>query len=130
MTRAADIICNGGKLTEALLAAGYKESTALQGVRSVPDALWDKLHERGKDYARLGAKLNPELVAQTIKGRLYNNVITGEYKGETAAKLLGSMRDYNLFTPDSQVGVIVLQSPNMLPAGKPIELPDPKDFEE
>jgi hypothetical protein len=125
------IVYREGTIKDAMLSAGYLENQANLGMAGVPAFMKEIMSQivlsDGKHLAKIGAKVDPNLVANTIKGRLYQNVVTGESAGEGSAKLLGSMKDYQLFQADSQVGVIVLASPNLQPAGKPLNVADSYD---
>jgi hypothetical protein len=44
-------------------------------------------------------------------GRLAENAIKGKDGGAQSAKILGSHREFNAWTPDNQMGVILLNCP-------------------
>lgn len=128
MKRAASIIVNGGSIESGLLAAGYSANTAKLGRRSVPDELWQQIAEKSKEFGKLGKQFDPETVEAIIEGRLAFNTIAGKSDGESSAKLWGSMKKHQLFQADSMTGVIVLQAPNLAPAGKTLLAADSRDL--
>jgi len=123
------MIVNGASYQDALLHAGYSPKTAKSGRSAVPAAMWDEIVSLGRAYAAIGSKLDLAEVSNRIKGRLYVNAIAGKSDGNEACKLLGTHKDHQLFQPDSQIGVIVLQAPKLEPAGKPLIKADARDLE-
>jgi hypothetical protein len=124
--QAARRLVNGDRPKDVLLAAGYSENVAKRG--KLPKVLVRAIAAMGRQFQDIGKELNAETVTNTVKGRLFYNTITGESKGIDAAKALGSMKEYQLFQPDSLTGVIVLQQPSLALAGKPIQVIDSKDL--
>jgi hypothetical protein len=123
---AARRLIAGERPKDVLLAAGYAPGQAKRG--KLPKMLLRAIASQSKQFEGIGKTLDPERVANTVKGRLFYNTITGESKGIDAAKALGSMKEYQLFQPDSLTGVIVLQQPSLALAGKPIQTIDAKDL--
>jgi hypothetical protein len=126
LKKAARRLVNGDSPKEVLLAAGYSANVAKRG--KLPKVLIRAIAATGKQFQEIGKELNAETVTNTVKGRLFYNTITGESKGIDAAKALGSMKEYQLFQPDSLTGVIVLQQPSLAVAGKPIQVIDAKEL--
>jgi hypothetical protein len=126
LKRAARAILDGRSKTSVLIEAGYSPKQARKC--KLPKMLVKAIAANGRQYQEIGKDLNVEVVTNTIKGRLFHNVVTGESKGIDAAKALGSMKEYQLFQPDSLTGVIVLQQPSLALAGKPIQVIDSKDL--
>lgn len=110
----AAALCAGESIESALLKGGYSPHVAKMGHRSLSKPIMSALMRKGYKFAEIGKQLNPQLVKDTISGRLYSNVITGDNKGNESAKLLGNMKDNALFTADDRVGVIVIQPPASL----------------
>jgi hypothetical protein len=46
-----------------------------------------------------------------VRGRLLSNTITGKDGGAMSAKILGSDTELNMWTPEFQQGLIILQAP-------------------
>jgi len=72
------------------------------------------LSKKGKLLAKMGRQLDAKTQEDLVRGRLAQNVISGKDGGSHSAKLLGSDRRVNMFTPDQQLGVIVLNAPQSL----------------
>ena len=107
---------------QALLEAGYSESSAQKGVTDMQKhtpALAQAIHEESMKQAReLIAKQDHSLskieLEQLVEAVLIRNSLDGEgdKKGSSyAAKLLGSLSRVNLFEPDISVGVLAMQVP-------------------
>jgi hypothetical protein len=62
-----------------------------------------------------------------VHGRLIRNVTQGTDKGAQSAKILGGSRDLNMWTPDMQMGVIVLNVPQALLDRKAELLKEPEE---
>jgi hypothetical protein len=102
---------NGATTQDAMMAAGYSEKTAKHGgKKALSRKMLEAIHEQGLELARIGEKLNPAHVEKSIAGQLYANMITGESKGNEAAKLLGSMVKFGAFKSDANTNVIILQN--------------------
>jgi hypothetical protein len=90
----------------------------IQGATGLPaakcDAVLKTIPKQGQRLAELGKNLTAEQQEHVVRGRLFKNVMTGQDKGAQSAKLLGSDRRVNMFTPDNQTGVIVLNCPQEL----------------
>ena len=97
-------------LRDALLAAGYSESQACRGMAAVPEGLLPYLVERNHKLEALGRMLSAESQENVVRGRLLMNVVDGKDAGVQSAKLLGSDKRVAMFTPDSQVGVIIVEA--------------------
>lgn len=95
-------------LQGALISAGYSPSTAKMGWTGVPKVAMSLLTKRGAKLTRFGAELSLDDCKNLVLGRLAENCVKGKDGGVMSAKVLGSRRELNLWTPDSQVGVIVL----------------------
>lgn len=100
----------GYTLRSALMDAGYSAHKARQGWAAVPKRVVRMLAKRGLRYVELG-EIDAETQEKIVRGRLVHNVLSGTDKAVMSAKALGSDRRVNMFTPDNQVGIIVLQQP-------------------
>lgn len=100
----------GQTLKRALTEAGYSQYSSNQGWAAVPNKVVRLLAKKGMRLRELG-NIDAETQEQLVRGRLVYNVIKGSDKGVMSAKALGSERRVNMFTPDSQTGVIILQAP-------------------
>jgi predicted outer membrane protein len=128
MKRAARMILNDEPVSAALREAGYSESTSKLGKAGISQTLWAEIAAQAKEMGALGKKFDPEAVESVIEGRLARNTILGKSDGNEAAKLWGSMKKHQLFQADSMTGVIVLQAPNLAPAGKTLLAADSRDL--
>ncbi len=101
----------GMTLRKAFSDAGYSQGVADSGWAGVPNKVIKLLAKRGLRYKELG-RIDVETQELITRGRLVHNVLAGKDKAVNSAKLLGSDRRVNMFTPDTQVGIVVLSQPN------------------
>jgi len=89
---------------------------AKKGWAAVPDEVLKLagLSKKGKALAALGRQLTAQNQEDLVRGRLAQNVISGKDGGSHSAKILGSDRRVNMWTPDVQQGLIILQAPKAL----------------
>src|ERR1700731_837890 len=95
---------------EALHEAGYSPRASAQGWDRVPQRVLDKLPKDSIELAELG-KVHMDVRKDLIRGRLITNLLEGKDGGAMSAKILGSESELNMWTPDTQVGLIVLNAP-------------------
>lgn len=100
----------GQTLKKAIMDAGYSERTANNGWDGVSNRVVKLLAKKGIRLRELG-RIDAETQREIVRGRLVYNTIKGSDKGVLSAKALGSESRVNMFVPDTQVGVIVLNSP-------------------
>jgi len=67
--------------------------------------------KKGQALIALGKSTPREDKEALVNGRLIRNCIQGTDKAAHSAKILGSSRELNMWTPDSQTGLIVIQVP-------------------
>lgn len=101
---------SGDSLKKVLMDAGYSESTAMRGWEAVPNRALKLLSRKGLRLKALG-EIDAATQEKLVRGRLVYNTIKGSDKGVLSAKALGSDKRINMFAPDIQTGIIVLQSP-------------------
>jgi len=82
--------------------------------------------ERGDKFANLADSMTLQKAGKIATGRLISNCITGTDKGAMSAKILGSHHALNLWTPDSAVGLIVLNAPQVAIDNKAAMLGEPE----
>src|SRR5215471_1614726 len=109
----AEMLTDGAGPVEALRAAGYSEHSARQGWKKVPARIMSKLGKKGKRLIEKG-KMDKQDLEHLVIGRLAENVISGKDGGAQSAKILGSHRDINAWTPEQMAGLIILQAPKEL----------------
>lgn len=95
---------------EALVAAGWSPTQALKGWDAVPDAVFTKLPAKAKKLIALG-KADRETRRNLVLGRLVSNTISGRDAGSMSAKILGSRTELNMWQPELNQGLIILQAP-------------------
>ena len=78
----------------------------------MPDAVFLKLPKKAKRLVALG-RIETDTRRDLVRGRLVSNTITGTDKGAMSAKIVGSDRELNLWEPESQTGVVILQKPQI-----------------
>lgn len=93
-----------------MLEAGYGPDAASQGMRAVPATVL-ALMPAEANLVELGRLVSPEQQEHMVRGRLMLNVMRGHDKGVNSAYRLGQDKRVNMFTADTQVGVILVQAP-------------------
>lgn len=96
-------------LRTAMMNAGYTEYTANNGMASIPKRVLQLIARKGVKFVELG-KMDAATQEQLVRGRLVYNTIQGKDSGVMSAKALGSDRRVNMFTPETQVGVVLVQT--------------------
>lgn len=113
-----------GDLNSSMIAAGYSEKSARQGKARLSNACLAALMDEG---ITLGKTIKPEDRAAWVRGKLLQNTIDGKDVAVKSLELLGKDKEVQMFTPDSQVGVIILQAPEMGQLKEPPPMPEPVD---
>ena len=111
--KAAKNMAEGMSIRQSMLDAGYSASTAEQGLRAVPATVL-ALMPQESNLVDLGRALTPEQQENLVRGRLMLNTIKGKDCGVASAYRLGQDKRVNMFTPENQTGVVVLNV-NALP---------------
>ena len=70
--------------------------------------------KKGQALAALGRQLDAKTQEDLVRGRLAQNVIAGRDGGSHSAKLLGQDRRVNMFQPDVQAGLVIINAPKEL----------------
>jgi phage terminase small subunit len=127
----AQVYKETGNLTEAMLAAGYSPKVARQGKHKLSKASWAALAD---EKIKIGKTLSAEDRAAYVRGGLMENTLAGKDQAVKSYELLGKDKEVQMFTADSQIGVIVLQAPQDLNVHAAIKEPPviqaPVDLEE
>ena len=103
-------LAKGIRPRDVLLEAGYSETQASKGWAAVPDGVKLLLPAKGKRLMKLGS-VDPQTQKKLLLGRLVDNVMEGKDGGAMSAKILGSHRELNLWTPEQNQGVVVINVP-------------------
>lgn len=106
----AELLAKDTPVCDALLESGYAPNQAAKGWTAVPDVVLAMLPKHGRKLAELG-KIDKDTRKHLIRGRLIDNIVRGKDGGAMSAKVLGAESELNMWIPDSQVGVIVLNAP-------------------
>lgn len=117
-----------GNLIASMVEAGYSPASANHGRGALSQACLDALAKRG---IRFGKKYDPQKRAHLVRGKLLENVLLGQDKAVKSLELLGKDKELGMFTPDSQVGVIILSAPKDVqfsPIVEPPPLPPETDL--
>lgn len=112
--KAAQLLLDGKRIYEALKEAGFPESTCLRGKASITGAIVQAMKEQGPEFAHIGNLLrrDPENVKELVTGFLYTSLLQRSSKGVNAAKLMGSIKEIDMFAkPEAQTNVVVVQAP-------------------
>ena len=104
------LLANDVPVGQALREAGWSERQSAKGWEAVPDCVLVKLPKKAHKLIALG-KTDKETRRNLVRGRLLENTISGKDGGAMSAKILGSDSELNLWTPEYQQGVIVLNAP-------------------
>jgi len=124
----ADALAKGMPIGKALLKAGYSERQSLKGRAAIPARVWKMLPKEAQRLMNLAKSTAPEQQRDLVVGRLVDNLLKGKDKAVHSAKALGGTRDNNMFTPDQQVGLVVISAPQYALNNKAELLaPDPDD---
>lgn len=109
----AKLLADEVPVTKALEIAGWSPTQAAKGWAKVPKDVVKLLPKKAKALIEKG-RMNKRDLEHLVIGRLADNVVKGRDGGAQSAKILGSHREINAWTPDQQLGVIILGTP---PAG-------------
>jgi len=107
----ADLLGDGIPVKDAMVKAGWSETQAAKGWQKVPKGVIKMLPKSAKRLMELGKTTPAEDMRALVHGRLIDNLTKGTDKAAQSAKILGTSRDLNMWTPDLQMGVIVLNTP-------------------
>ncbi len=108
----AKLLDAGTPVCAALEQAGWSKNQAAKGTSKVPLAVYGMLSKKAKRLIKLGQETNREDRRDLVFGRLIENTAKGSDKGALSAKILGSSADTNMWQPELQTGVIILQQPS------------------
>jgi len=109
----ANAVARGCSLQSAMLDAGYSPSTARRGKAALSKPMWEALAREWNKLELLGRRISPERQEAIVRGRLVQNVITGRDDAVQSARQLGADRRISMWQPDSQVGLVVLRTPEV-----------------
>jgi hypothetical protein len=110
----ANLLGDGVPVNKAMVQAGWSETQAAKGWQKVPKGVIKMLPKSAQRLIQLGKTTTPDDMRALVHGRLVDNVTKGTDKAAQSAKILGTSRDLNMWTPDLQMGVIILQTPQSL----------------
>jgi len=109
----AKLLADEVPITKALETAGWSPLQARKGWKAVPRDVFAILPKKAKALIEKG-KIDKKDMEHLLMGRLVENITKGKDGGSQSAKILGSHRDINLWTPEQMQGLIVLQAPQSL----------------
>jgi hypothetical protein len=107
----ANLLGQNMPVSEAMVKAGWSEQQAAKGWKKVPQGVVRMLPKSAQRLINLGKTTPADDMRALVHGRLIDNVTKGSDKAAQSAKILGTSRDLNMWTPDTQMGVIVLTAP-------------------
>ena len=119
-------LAKGIRPRDVLLEAGYSERQASKGWAAVPDGVKSLLPAKGKRLINLGS-VDPQMRRKLVRGRLIDNVIKGKDGGAMSAKILGSDSELNMWVPELNQGLIILNLPQSAIANKAEMLNAPEE---
>jgi hypothetical protein len=123
----ANLLGQNMPVSEAMVKAGWSEQQAAKGWKKVPQGVIKMLPKSALRLINLGKTTPADDMRALVHGRLIDNCTKGSDKGAQSAKILGSSRDLNMWTPDTQMGVIVLAAPQWAIDNKAKLLADPEE---
>ena len=103
-------LAKGIRPRDVLLEAGYSETQAAKSWSAVPDGVKLLLPAKGKRLMNLGS-VDPQTRRKLVRGRLVDNVIKGKDGGSMSAKILGSDSELNMWQPEYQQGLVIINVP-------------------
>jgi hypothetical protein len=127
---AKDVLRRGKTIYKSLVDAGYAPKQAKKGMdvvkrtRALRIAFQQETAKIEKELAE--TPLRPrgwDVREQLILARLEKNIRAGKDTAVMSAKLLGSHKKLNLWQPENQTGIIILNSPA---EGTDFRVPDSK----
>jgi hypothetical protein len=107
----ASLLAQDVPVGEALRTAGWSDRQSAKGWEAVPDAVFTKLPKKMQRLVSLGKNTDKDTRKHIIRGRLLDNAIQGRDGGAQSAKILGSETDLNMWQPEINQGIIVLNAP-------------------
>jgi len=96
-----------------MIEAGYAPKQAKKGLQGLPKAVLKLMPKLAKSNLMMLGEMKPQEQETLVRGRLAYNTIVGQDKGVLSAKALGSDRRVNMFTPDVQTGIVVINVPTV-----------------
>ena len=123
----ASLLAQDVPVGEALREAGWSERQSMKGWEAVPDKVLAQLPKKAQRLVALGKSADKETRKHIVRGRLLENAIHGKDGGAMSAKILGSDSELNMWTPDFQTGLIVLNVPQSILDNKAQLLADDPD---
>jgi hypothetical protein len=106
----ASLLAQDVPVGEALRSAGWSQRQSMKGWNAVPDTVIAKLPKKAQRLMALG-KADKESRKHLIRGRLVENIVKGKDGGAMSAKILGSDNELNMWQPEYQQGLVILQAP-------------------
>ncbi|MGA2001192.1 MAG: hypothetical protein ABSG52_14470 [Terriglobales bacterium] len=116
----AEARVRGARVEEAMLRAGYSQSSAKRGWTQVSkkckEAYAVALNMTLAELEKTGGKLTPDQRAKVIRGKALRNIAEGVDESIGSMKLLGQDKELAMFTPDNLTGIIIISAPATIPA--------------
>src|SRR5215472_13125651 len=107
----------------ALLESGYSPLQAKKGLAAVPDCVLRMLGRNAKKLIKLG-EVDPKTQEKIVRGRLMKNTLEGKDAGTLSAYRLGQDKRVNMWQPETQNNVLILQAPNHVDIDKMMQEKD------
>jgi hypothetical protein len=107
----ANLLGDGVPVNKAMAQAGWSEAQAAKGWQKVPKGVIRMLPKSAQRLIQLGKTTTTDDMRNLVHGRLVDNVTKGTDKAAQSSKILGSSCDLNMWTPDLQMGLVVIQTP-------------------
>lgn len=109
--KAAENLAKGMQFYPALKDAGFSDSTAKHCGKAVNKMIRAEMKNLGKRFIEMARDITPEEQELLVRGKLLDNIYRNTDKAVLSAKQLGADKRVAMWTPDSQVGMVILQAP-------------------
>lgn len=111
--KAAELLANSDRpIRTVMVEAGYSQNTADLGRAGIPATVL-ALMPQESNLVDLGKCLNAGDQEALVRGRLVINVIKGRDEAVNSAYRLGMDKRVNMFQPDVQTGIVILNTPQV-----------------
>ncbi len=107
----ASLLAQDVPVGEALREAGWSERQSHKGWEAVPEAVLAQLPKKARRLVTLGKDTDKETRKHIVRGRLLQNAIQGKDGGAMSAKILGSESELNMWQPEFQQGLVIINVP-------------------
>lgn len=110
---------NGASTQMAMQSAGYSVSVSRRGWDSVNKACKEEyakqLNITLAELEQTGGRLTADQRARIVRGKALQNIAEGKDESVGSMKILGQDREVNMYVPDNNAGIVIIECPRALP---------------